>query len=103
MSRLNEQFIKSVTDEFSKIDFEELYNSITETKSYERITLRRYCILGIYIADDKKMGHIVQVLGHYEQLLRDNDYTLLLEEIQRIVVTLNRINKPETNVNRLYM
>lgn len=103
MSRLNELFINSMSEEFSKINFEDLYATVTESKSFDRSGLRRLCIIGIYLADEKKMGQVIQVLGHYETLLREEEYHPILEEIQRIIVTLNRINKPETNINRLYV
>lgn len=92
-----------MSTEFNKINFEDLYATVTESKSYDRNGLRRLCIIGIYLADNNKMGQVIQVLGHYENLLREEEYHPILEEIQRIIVTLNRINKPETNINRLYV
>lgn len=103
MTRLHDLFVNSMSTEFNKIDFEELYETVTESKTFDRVGLRRLCIIGIYLADEKKMGQIIQVLGHYEGLLRDDDYHPILEEVQRVIVTLNRINKPETNINRLYV
>lgn len=103
MSRLNDLFIETITKEFSDVDFEKLYTSVVENKSYDKSALRRYCILGVYICDEKKMGSSIPILSHYITLLTDEKYNLILEEILRILVVLNSINRPTTAINRLYI
>ena len=103
MSRLSDQWIAGIKSELEKRDFDEMYKTITETRAYDRVGLRRLCILGIFLADDKRKSQYIPILGHYEAKLGDDDYSPIIEEIQRVIVTLQQVVKPETQTNRLYI
>lgn len=103
MTKLSEAWISGIQDELSRVDFDALYKTISSDKTYDRSGLRRLCLLGLFLADDKKKGNFVPILGHYEALLRDDDYSLLLEEVLRVVVVLQQVVKPDTQTNRLYI
>jgi hypothetical protein len=99
----SERWIESIKNELNSIDYEKMFNHVMESKTYDRTGLRRLVMLAIFLADDKKLHNLIPLLSRYDEILRDHEYTLLLEEIQKIIITVNQIVKPETNVNRLYI
>lgn len=100
---LSEQWISAVRTELEAIDFTALYESIKTNKTYDKTGLRRLALLAIFLADEKRLGQYIAPLGHYEQLLREDDYTMILEEVLRVVVLIEKVVKPETTTNRLYI
>lgn len=103
MSKIKDQWIKSIKTELESIDFELMYQSISTDMAYDQSKMRRLAILGIFMADDKKLGQYIPVLSSYIERFKDSDHVMILEEILRLVIILEAVVKPDTQTNRLYI